>query len=180
MRITDRFDDGIVEMVDVVGDEVRQGGVFGVAPQRLDGVQVGSVGRQPFDRKPVRTTCPQTLDRRAMHAPTIEHDEERFAMLTVQGIEVAHHVLGADVVDVEAKRQAHSSPARRDGQAADYAQAVVSLRNNLLRPRSGGCPGAPVQRLQNKAGFVEQDDSSLKASSLFLGLQRNLWVIFAE
>ena len=125
MRIADGVDYGVCQVTEVVGNEVGQGRVLGMAPSRLDGVQVGSVGRQPLDREPVRAAGPQAFDRRAVHAPAIEHDDQRSAMLTVQGVKVAHHILGADVVDVHAKRQPYATSIRRDRQAADHTQAVV-------------------------------------------------------
>lgn len=86
MWIADGFDHGVVELADIVGNEVRQGGVRGVAPQCLNRVQIGSVGRQRLVREPVRAACPQALDRRAMDARAIELDDRRSALLTVQGI----------------------------------------------------------------------------------------------
>ena len=58
MGIADGFDDGVFQVVHVVGDEVGQGRVFCMAPQRLDRVQIGSISGQPFDRKPVRAAGP--------------------------------------------------------------------------------------------------------------------------
>lgn len=38
LQVAIGFDGCVVQMVDIVRHEVRQGGVFGVTPQRVDGV----------------------------------------------------------------------------------------------------------------------------------------------
>ena len=44
--VSERGVDFRLEVIDVCGDEVRQVGVFGVAPHRLDRVEFGAVGGQ--------------------------------------------------------------------------------------------------------------------------------------
>ena len=50
--VADGLDDRVVELVDVVGDEVGQSRVLGVAPEGFDRIQVRRVGREPFDVEP--------------------------------------------------------------------------------------------------------------------------------
>lgn len=50
MWIADCFDGYVVQMVDNVRHEIRQSGVFGIAPQRVDRIQVGGGGTMPRDR----------------------------------------------------------------------------------------------------------------------------------
>ena len=52
--------------------------------------------------------------------------------------------------------------------SADDAQSVVSLRDDLLGPRTDRGPSAPIQRLQSEAGFIEEDEGRPPSSGLFL------------
>ncbi|MCE9603391.1 MAG: hypothetical protein K8U03_00640 [Planctomycetia bacterium] len=49
MDLIEGFDDGVVESVEVGGDEVGELRVLGMAPKRFDRVEVGCVTRKPFD-----------------------------------------------------------------------------------------------------------------------------------
>lgn len=47
LDVADGADDRVVEVVEVVGNEVGQGRVLGVAPEGFDRIEVGSVGGRP-------------------------------------------------------------------------------------------------------------------------------------
>ena len=84
VNIADGGDHGVVEMVDVVGYEVGQGRVLGVAPEGLDRIQVGRVSGQPFDVEPGGTALVQSANRRPMDVEPIHHHDQRPPMQTVQ------------------------------------------------------------------------------------------------
>ena len=43
---------GVVQIVDVLGNDVRQGPVLGLIPNILHGIEVRRVRRKPFDLEP--------------------------------------------------------------------------------------------------------------------------------
>ena len=77
VNIADGVDHGVVELVDVVGDEVSQGRVFGVAPESLDRIEIGRVSGQPFDVEPGRSALLQLANRRPMDVEPIQHHDQR-------------------------------------------------------------------------------------------------------
>jgi hypothetical protein len=52
-------------------------------------------------------------------------------------------------------------------QAADDAQAIMSLPGNLLGSCATQRPSVAVQRLQDEADFVQKHHGSLPAASIF-------------
>ena len=56
VSVADRGHDGVVEVVEVIGNEVGQGRVLGMTPEGFDWVEVWRVSRQPFDSQPRRAT----------------------------------------------------------------------------------------------------------------------------
>lgn len=78
MNVADGVDDGVVELIDVVGDEVGQGRVFGVAPEGLDRIEIGRVSGQPFDVEPNRPAFLQLAEKSKMgRSKSRKYDERR-------------------------------------------------------------------------------------------------------
>ena len=168
MDVADGLDDGVVELIDVVGDEVGQSRVLGVAPEGFDRIEVGRVGREPFDVEPSRSPLVQSAHGRAMDVEPIQDDDQGAPMNSVQPTQVADHVAGPHVPVLHDEVRSNPSASRRETQAADHTQAVVPLRDDLLGPRTDRRPRAPIQRLQAEAGFVEKDECCPPSPGLFL------------
>ena len=168
VNIADGVNDGVVEVVDVVGDEVGQGRVLGVTPQSLDRIQVGRISREPLDVEPGGTALLQLANRRPMDIEPIQHHDQRSLMDAMQLSQVAHHVAGSYVAFLHDEVRANPQSSRRETQAADHAQAIMTLRDDLPRPRTDRRPSAAIQRLQAEAGFVEKDERRTPSPGLFL------------
>ena len=82
--IVERFVNGLVEVIGVFGNEVRQVGVLGVAPHRLDRVEFGAIGGQLLELDALPAKLGDPLFRRAVHAPAVPHDDERATNLVPQ------------------------------------------------------------------------------------------------
>ena len=82
--IIERGVDGLVELIDVVWDEVRLIGVLGVAPHRLDRIQLRAVGGQGLELDSLPTLLGDPSLGRPMHAPAVPHDNQRAADLLPQ------------------------------------------------------------------------------------------------
>ena len=134
MDVADGVNDGVVEVIDVVGDEVGQSRVLGVAPEGFDRIEVGRVGREPFDVEPSCSPLVQSAHGRAMDVEPIQDHDQRPPMQTMQLSQVPHHVAGSHVPILHDEVRSNPSASRRETQAADHAQAVVPLRHDLLGP----------------------------------------------
>ena len=167
MDLVEHLGDGVVETVEVGGDEVGALRVFGVTPERLDRIEVGCVGRRPFDVEPLRAAFVQLADGRAMNVEAIHDDEEWSPVLTTESAEIADQFRRPDVPLLNGEVLPNLRGARQHAEAADHAQAIVSLRDDLLRTFADRRPGAAIQRLQPKAGFIEKDDDRPATAGLF-------------
>lgn len=168
MDLIESFGDGVVESFEVGGDEVSELGVLGMAPESLDRIEIGRVSRKPFDVEPLRAAFVQLADGRAMDVEPVHHDDERSPMLAPESAEIAHHVRRPNVLLLHGEVLPNFGASRQDAEAADHAQAVVSLRHDLLRSLPDRGPSPTIQRLQTKAGFIEKDEDGVPATRLFL------------
>jgi len=76
--------DGLVEVVEIVGNEVGQVGILGMVPALFNRVQFGRVGRQRLERKPRRMVLLEVCRRRLMHVPAIPRQNHVTAIMTMQ------------------------------------------------------------------------------------------------
>jgi hypothetical protein len=76
--------DQIAELEGIVGYSVAQVRVLGMVPARFDRVQIGSLGRQPFDTHPVGSLLLQQSHCRAMRIQGGADQEDRAAGWTPQ------------------------------------------------------------------------------------------------
>ena len=96
-------------MVNVLRYEVGQISELGPTPQGLNGIQFGSVGRQPLDVQPVGTALAQPADCGTVSIQSIHHHDQRAAMLTMQFAQVAHYMRRADFLFLYVEEDARPS-----------------------------------------------------------------------
>ena len=94
MNVADGVDHGVVELVDVVGDEVGQGRILGMAPECFDRIEVGRVGGQPFDVEPSRSSLVQSTHGRAVDVEPIQHHDQRPPILSVDRMKIPPSAYG--------------------------------------------------------------------------------------
>ena len=51
--VIDRCGNFVVEMINILGNEVGQIGIFGVVPALLDGIEFWGIGGKPFELEPI-------------------------------------------------------------------------------------------------------------------------------
>ena len=159
----------LLQVLDVVGYEVRQAGVFRVVPYPLHGIQVRRVARQPLEVNPIALGFTQQPSRFAMHAPAIPHENDRATQMPSQLFEKRHDVFGAYVVVEKFKVHADSPRPGSERQSADGAEPVMSIPGVLNGRLAARGPSAATKGLQHEAAFVEKHDASA-SSSLRIGV----------
>ena len=97
----ERVNHRLSEIGEVVGNVVGEVAVFGAAPHSLDGIEIGGIGREPFDAQPIGLLLPQKADRFAMDVETIQHDDQLPALLAMQLPQKGHDVGRYDVAGIE-------------------------------------------------------------------------------
>ncbi|HEY2414572.1 MAG TPA: hypothetical protein VGI40_20160 [Pirellulaceae bacterium] len=87
-----------VQHMDVFGDDIRQGTIFGLIPNLFDRVEVGGIRRQPFHVKPRGAAVQQLSGSRAMSTQAIPHDNERAPQMLMHLAHEADDIFRAGVV----------------------------------------------------------------------------------
>lgn len=93
----ERFIDGIAEVIDIIGDEVGQVGVFRVAPALFDGIQLRRVGRQPLEGEPGGMVLFEVSRRFAVGGQTIPDYDDMTPITAMQEFEQPDQLLRVDV-----------------------------------------------------------------------------------
>jgi hypothetical protein len=83
-RIGEGLEDGAFQGGQIVGREVGEVAILGVAPDRLDGIEIGRVGRQPFDDDPRVLGEPGGGTRRPVRAVPVPDKGEAVRQMTTQ------------------------------------------------------------------------------------------------
>src|SRR3990172_1188628 len=90
--------EGLMEFVDIVGDDVGQIGVLGLVPHVFDGIKVRGVCWKPFDTKPWSTVLQQLPDSGTMGRQTVTHENERTPQVQVNLAQEPNKVRSSCVV----------------------------------------------------------------------------------
>jgi len=148
----------------IVGEPIG----FHVGPQVFDRIEFGSIGREVL--KMCRAGGRAFIDQLTqMSSEAIPDQHDRAVQLALQMLEEVHDPHGVDVVlGKHTKVQRQPIACRRDAQRRDRRDFLVSARTlPHHRGVSPQAPGATYQRGHQQARFVQKDDSSSQAGSVF-------------
>lgn len=98
-----RLGDGSSQLQYVVGNEVSQVGVIGVAPDLFHWVELRRVGRQPFDLHAAAETLLMLPNAGLVNLPAIPHQDNTPADASKQAGHALDEIVGNDVMveDIE-------------------------------------------------------------------------------
>ncbi len=101
-----RRSDRPLELGRVFGDEVGQLAVLRMTPPRLDRVELGCIGGQPFELDALGARLLELLGRGPMDLPTIPDDDQWPAQLPPELLDERNRRRRADAFFVNLERQA--------------------------------------------------------------------------
>ncbi len=168
MHMLDRLKNSFAKCVNVLGNIVGQVCVFASIPDLFNRVEIGGVGRQPFDIDPASKTFMQTFCSRAMNRPAV-HDQDNAARQMLQ--KVRHEefeIIGTDVVRLKVEIEPQMTAFGRDAEGRNDRKPVPSVPTIENGSLSAWRPSPAHQRLEHKAGFVQQNDATPCSSRFFL------------
>jgi len=158
------------ELPEFLGRPVREGIALQVAPERLDRVQFGSVGREEVGVD-LGMLAEPALDRLAsVSEKAIPEDQHRPLDLETQRLEEAEEERSRDVrVRVERKVKSYPLIAwrqseRRDGRHFPMTAGLLIEQRGLAAWR----PSPPNERRHHEAGLVDKDQVSVQIAGFFL------------
>lgn len=163
----------VAELAEVSRTEVGKLVSLPIAPDVLDGIQFGSVGRQVLEREtPVLVRHEVPDQSAAVLAQSVPDHQEVAWNLTQQTTKEIHNLWTPDRTGIQPEVK------RPPGHTGDRGQGLpveVILQDRGLASRR---PRAATMRLQAQSAFVDEDDRLAFASGVFF--RAGQWVFFHQ
>ena len=149
--------------------EVGQGISLEMAPEHLDRIEIGRVGRQEVMMQLAIAFEELGDDLGSVGLRAVPNDEQRFLELTAQAPEELHHSACREVgIGQQGKVKFDPLPERRDRERRDGGDLRVPSpaveKNRRPATRS---PRPADQRSHQKAALVDEDDVGVQAAGFF-------------
>lgn len=160
--------EGLMQFLDIVGDDVGQIGVLGLVPHVFDGIKVRGVCWKPFDTQPLRTVLQQLPDSGTMGRQTITNENQWTPQVQMDLAQEPNEVRSPCVVVKQFVIQAEPTGPRRASNGRQSSDPIVTIPDSLDRRVSRRSPHSPPQRLEQIATFIEKNQASLPFEALFL------------
>jgi hypothetical protein len=155
----ERSGDSPMKILDVLRDEVGHVAVLGTIPHQFHRIQVGSIGRQPLDLKPVRVLSLHQSHRLAVGVVAVQHQDELAPQALVHQGQERHNFLKADVVVVDLEIESQAAAYRGYRNPRDNRQTIMAVPAVLDGRLTSRCPTAADYGLEHEATFIDQDDT---------------------
>lgn len=156
------------QCAEVVGSEVRQIPVLGVAPDAFHGVEVRSIGWQPLDddslpggQPGLDTLCP-------VGAVSVPDERESTGKVPTECLKESKDLGGSDVMGIQSPVEAESAPTGSHGEGADRGEPVAAVPLAEDGRLAAGRPGTTDHRLEHETALVEENDAPTGSSGVFL------------
>ena len=164
----DRLKNTCSKCVNVLRNMVGQVCVFASIPDLFNWVEIGRVGRQPFDIDPASKTFTQPFSSRAMNRPAI-HNQDNAPRQVLQNFRHEEfESIGTDVVRLKVEIEPQMTAFRRNAENRNGRKTIPSVPTIENRGLAPWGPSPPHQRLKHKAGFVQKNDATPCSSRFFL------------
>jgi hypothetical protein len=160
--------EGLFEVLKVVGSEVRQVPMLGVTPDCLDRIEVWGVSWQPLDDKPPALSKPDFDPRCPMRLSSVPDERKAMGQMSPQTLKEAQNLPAANVVGVLSPVETVSRPTWSNGDGTDGGDPITTIPLTKDRRLASGRPGAPHNRLKHEAALIEKDHASSGSLGVFL------------
>ena len=158
----------MLQCAEVVGSEVRQVSVLGVAPDAFHGVEVRGVGWQPLDDDPLPGGQPGLDTLCPVGAVSVPDERESAGKVPPECFKEPEDLCGSDVVGIHGPVEAESASPGSHGEGADRGEPVATVPLTEDGRLAAGRPGAADHRLEHETALVKKNDSSTGSSGVFL------------
>ena len=142
-----------------------------VAPNVFHRVELGRIGRQPFQRQPALLIDLVEIvegGSALVGRQAVPEEGDRPRKLAAQGLEIIHQVRTFDRAFLEAEAQPDRASAGSADQDADRGETLPIEVMNQFRGLPARSPGAADGRLLGKAALVEKNQERPVAAGFFL------------
>lgn len=161
---------GSEERVDVWCGEICQRIAFQIAPEHLDRVELGCIGREVISAHSLGAGKMSIHELGAVGVGAIPDHEQRLLDLPAEVTEEGSNFDGRDIgIGIEGKIKSYALPAGRHGQSRDDGYLPMGSPGS---PKDWGvpaqCPGAPDYGCHHEAALVDKDDVRFQSAGFFL------------
>jgi hypothetical protein len=158
------------DFVNSIRRQVREPAVLEVAPQQLDGVEIGSVGREPDNGPPGVSREPGADAGVLVRVAAIPHEDDGPAHVPSEMAEKPEDLRPADVEPgIQRQGQRDLPPARRDDERANAGDLLVGSR--AYGERGGDAargPRAAKHGHHQETRLIEADQVGALSPEFFL------------
>lgn len=153
-----------------VRGEVREAAVLEIAPEQLDGIEIGRVGRKPHDVAARMRGQPGSYERVSVRTSAVPHHDEWPADMAREMAEEAQHLRAAHVAArVEGQSESDAPAPGRHDEGPDPGHLLVGASaHDELGRRAARRPRAADHRHHQEAGLIEADQMGAEAPEFFL------------
>jgi len=142
-----------------------------MAPNIFHRVELGRIGRQPFQRQPALLIDLVEIvegGSALVGGQAVPEEGDRSRKLAAQGLDKIHQVRTFDRAFLEAEAEADRATAGRADQDADRGESLPIEVMNQFRGVAAWSPGAADGRLLGKAALIEKNQERAVAAGFFL------------
>jgi len=158
----------MLEVLKPVWGEVRKVPILGVAPYRLDWIEVRGISRQPFDNNAAMSSYPCLDPRCPMRLPSVPDEREAAGQMSPQPLKETQNLFTANVLTMLSPVKTVSLPAGRNSDRTDRREPVASIPLTKDRRLTSRRPCAPYNRLKHEAALIQEHDASAGSLGVFL------------
>jgi len=155
-------------MFDICWGEVGQITVLGMAPDVFRRVEIGSIGRKPFDDNARMPGQPGRDSLSPVRAVTIPDEGEAMRNVAVEHAKEPQYFGSTDVVAMVHPVKTVSTPAWSHGEGADDREPIPTIPLSQDRGLAPRRPRPATQRLKHESALIPEHDASTGAASVFL------------
>ena len=166
------------EYLDIFRDVVGQIGVLGSGPDSLDRVEVRGIRWQPFDVHATGISFGQSTGGGPVDRPPIQYQNQWALQASKQALHKPLDVVGDDIVAVDGKVQPQPSALGRNGESRNSRETIASIPTIVDGRLALRSPGSSHDRLEHKAGFVNENNATAVSSRFFLSAANRVCATF--
>ncbi len=120
-----------------------------------------------FFNEDLQSGCSESLGGRSVNLPAIPTDDQRPLKLLPELPDEFDDSFGVNVVIVNLKRSPDATVSWRKCDSPNDAQSIIAIPGPLDGRLTTRSPGATIDRLQAKAGFIEKNYAGTVSTRFF-------------
>jgi len=158
------------EANNILRDKVGQVSILACVPNLLRRIKLRRISRQPLNldssgQSPAKSSSPTSVN-----WPAIHDQYKTMGQMTKQPTNESFKIIGANIMLLQVKIQTQAMLFRRNSNRRDSRKPVMSGPIIQQRCLSPWCPSTTDQRLEHKAAFIRENDTTTGSLGFFLYL----------